>query len=78
MTFYTCDFPFEETARYDNYQEAVNAGHAENCIWSVCDGSEDDDNCLTYGPPHHYVNRLFVVVTKETHDGDTYYEEHWD
>jgi len=55
-------------------KEAKEAGYDDNQIWSVVDG---DDNFLIYGPPEHYVNHVGHTVTKERHDGNTYYEEKW-
>ena len=73
------EFPFEEIRRPDgdywsNWKEAKEAGCDDNQIWSVVDG---DDNFLIYGPPEHYVNHVGHTVTKERHDGNTYYEEKW-
>lgn len=79
MTFHTTDFPFLDirNARGDYFAtiaEAKAAGFDENQIWSVVGG---DENCMTYGPSHHYINLLGYVCTVERHDGDTYYEESW-
>jgi hypothetical protein len=53
------------------YSEAKEAGYDDNQIWSVT--VHDDWFC--YGPPHHYVNHVGHIATKERHDNDTYYEE---
>lgn len=76
MTTHFKAFPFEEIRRedgnyFDSWQEASDAGYADDQIWSVC----EDDNVWTYGPPHHRVNHVGHIATKERHDGDTYYEE---
>jgi hypothetical protein len=48
-------------------------GHIVENIWSVVEG--DEDNVFTYGPPHHFVNVIYWVVTEEAHDHNTYFEE---
>lgn len=82
--YHYCDFPFEEIRRADdNYfntvAEAMAEGFAENQVWSVCHDDEDEDGVQTdtYGPAHHYVNRLGYVATKDFHDGNTYYIEQY-
>jgi len=75
------DFPYLITRKpdgnyFDSWKEAKDAGYDDDQIWSVIEG-EDDDGSLwfTYGPPHHYVNHIGHVVTKERHDHNTYYHE---
>lgn len=75
------DFPYEDIRQkdgnlFDTLDQAKGAGYAENQIWSVV--VDDDSNTWTYGPAHHYINRMGFVATVETHDGDTYYHETWD
>lgn len=77
MADHFTDFPFEEIRQepdgdyFDSVQQALDAGYALTQIWSVveCDGT------WTYGPSHHYINRLGYIATVEHHDGDTYYHE---
>jgi hypothetical protein len=69
-------FPYEEIRNkngdyFNNWQDAKDAGHADNCIWSVT----EHDGTVCYGPPHHYVNHIGHVATKETHNNNEYYEE---
>lgn len=69
-------FPFEEIRKpcgnmFDSWQEAKEAGYDDDQIWSVA----DHDGTWVWGPPHHYVNVLGFVATKERHDHETYYEE---
>tara|TARA_R110000796_G_scaffold94595_2_gene199501 strand:+ start:642 stop:878 length:237 start_codon:yes stop_codon:yes gene_type:complete len=54
-------------------KQRAEAGYDDNRIWSI---TECDDT-FTYGPPEHYVNHIGHTVTKERHDGNTYYEEKW-
>ena len=68
-------FPYVEIKRFDTPHDALKKGFASNQIWSVCECDETGD--WIYGPPHHYVNRAFVITTKETHDHDTYYIENF-
>lgn len=70
------EFPYEEIRRpngdyFDTALEAEKAGFQRNQIWSVV---EIDGNFI-YGPPHHFVNRIGFIATKETHDFDTYYHD---
>jgi hypothetical protein len=70
------EFPFEEIRRsdgdyFDTWTEAKSAGYLDNQIWSVV----EEDGVWIYGPPHHYINRLGYIATKEQHDNNTYYEE---
>ena len=79
QTVHEADFPFEEIRKeggdyWLSWKEAKEAGYDDNQIWSVVDG---DDDFLIYGPPEHYVNHVGHTVTKERHDGNTYYEEKW-
>lgn len=71
------DFPFERINEdYFFYaKDALKAGYKDSQIWSVAEG---DDSIFTYGPSHHYINVIGYIVTEETHDGDTYYEESLD
>ena len=76
QTVHEADFPFEEIRKeggdyWLSWKEAKEAGYDDNQIWSV---TECDDT-FTYGPPEHYVNHIGHTVTKERHDGNTYYEE---
>jgi hypothetical protein len=75
------DFPYEEirddvvggNGNYFNLvSDAVKAGFTLDHIWSVT----EEDDVMTYGPSHHYINRLGYVCTNERHDGETYY--HYD
>ena len=66
------DFPYDIIYRSATYELAKQAGFNDENIWSVVEG---DDNVLTYGPPHHFINVIYWVVTKEAHDHNTYYEE---
>jgi len=68
------DFPYEIIQRFDTIREAENAGFLPDQTWSVV----ETDNCFTYGPPHHLVNLLYYVTTKETHDHNTYFDEEWE
>jgi|TARA_R110002110_G_scaffold5194_1_gene26920 hypothetical protein len=79
QTVHETDFPFKEIRKeggdyWLSWKEAKEAGYDDNQIWSVVDG---DDDFLIYGPPEHYVNHVGHTVTKERHDGNTYYEEKW-
>lgn len=81
-TIHEKDFPFEEYRNADSgdyfgcISDAVSAGFQINQIWSVVESGERDD-CYIYGPPHHWVNLIGYVATKETHDKNTYYVEDW-
>ena len=75
------DFPFEEIRNgyfggngdlFDTVKDAMDAGFELNQIWSVTEA----DDVITYGPSHHYINRLGYVCTNERHDSNTYY--HYD
>ncbi len=70
-------FPFEEIARFDSWREASDAGYPDDQIWSVTEGDSEmwEIGIFCYGPPQHYVNHLYCVVTAEKHDGETYYED---
>ena len=61
------------TDYYDKVIEAEEDGWAVHQIWSVI--FDDDIGTYTYGPPHHYVNRIGFVATEEYHDDQTYYYE---
>ena len=70
------EFPYDEIRKqngdyFDSWQDAKDHGYEDNQIWSVT--VHDDTYC--YGPPHHYVNHIGHIATKEIHDGKTYYEE---
>ena len=67
------DFPYDIIYRSDPYELAKQAGFNDENIWSVVEG--DEDNVFTYGPPHHFVNVIYWVVTEEAHDHNTYFEE---
>lgn len=73
------EFPFEEIRHPNgNYfrsrGEARDHGFSDDQIWSIVEG----EDTWSYGPPHHYVNVIGFVATKERHDGETYYhEEDW-
>ncbi len=72
------DFPYEEIRADDgNYfataAEAVAAGFDIDQVWSITEFDEGDG--IVYGPPHHYVNVLGFIATKERHDHETYFEE---
>ena len=72
------EFPFEEIARFDSFDDALRAGYPDDQIWSVTEGDSEiyEFGVFCYGPAEHYVNRLHYVVTVEKHDGNTYYEDH--
>tara|TARA_B100000945_G_scaffold134535_1_gene107391 strand:- start:1334 stop:1624 length:291 start_codon:yes stop_codon:yes gene_type:complete len=76
-TYTIGDFPFQELARFDTEAEAVAAGVALEHLWSVVEDGDQSDVWI-YGPSCHYVNLLYLVQTKERHDGRTYWEEHLD
>ena len=70
------EFPFEEIRQesgdyFDSIDQAKAAGYPLEQIWSIC----DHDGCWTAGPPHHWVNLLGYIATKEVHDHNTYYFE---
>lgn len=71
------EFPFEEIRDANgDYFETIDqamkqTGLSSDHVWSV---TCDDDVFIT-GPNHHYVNLLGYVVTKEPHDGETYFTE---
>ena len=82
-------FPFEEIRKpsgdyFDTALQAMNTtGYAEEHIWSIAEGEDEEKDGYrygveVYGPSRHYINVLGFVATKETHDGATYYEEHFD
>lgn len=86
MTTHQADFPFEEIRNKDNYENYFDTvaqaeqitGYDRNHIWSVIETSDDEDenvNWITYAPSGHFINVIGYVVTHETHDGETYYEE---
>lgn len=70
------DFPYEEIRKpcgnyFNSWAEAKAAGYENKQIWSVV----EYEDVLTYGPPHHYVNVIGFIATREHHDDNTYYEE---
>jgi hypothetical protein len=70
------EFPFEELKKpsgdfFASWLEASLAGYKDCNIWSIVAG----DISLSYGPPHHIVNVIGFVATKEAHDNETYYHE---
>lgn len=76
MTDHEKEFPFDFICKpdgnhWDSWQEASTAGFPDNQIWSVT----EHDGTFSYGPPHHFVNHVYHVVTAEKHDGQTYYIE---
>lgn len=91
MTTFIKDFPFEEIRRpdgnyFDTWEEVREAGYGDNQIWSIVEGEGEDEmdpddpdyepsGVWVYGPPHHWVNIIGFIATKETHDFDTYYED---
>lgn len=69
-------FPFAEirtgTEDYFSTWEAVQrAGYDDNQIWSVV----ESEGSYSYGPPHHIVNLVGYIATKERHDFQTYYHD---
>jgi len=79
MATHETDFPYTEVREpsgnyWQTIQQALDAGHSEDQIWSVCaEDVADDAVAWTYGPSHHYVNLIGYTVTQERHDGETYY-----
>lgn len=76
MADHFCDFPYEEIRMpsgdyFPTALDAAKAGYHRDQIWSVVESNGN----YTYGPPHHYVNRIGFIATKETHDFETYYHE---
>lgn len=77
MTEHQTPFPYEELSRHHTLSDIrLNTNAADDQIWSVIE--HHDGNGCTYGPSHHWFNRLYYIVTSEVHDGDTYYEERWE
>ena len=85
MFYEKTDFPYEEirAADGDYFQtvdEALEVAEDEYNVWSVIDDEVEVNGkrfvVLTYGPSHHYVNVIGFVVTKEAHNGNTYFEEY--
>lgn len=72
MAFHTCEFPFDEVARFDTRAQALASGFAETQLWSVA----EENSIFIFGPAHHYINVLYWIATKEHHDEETYYEEY--
>lgn len=85
------DFPYEEIRDpksgdgFFSVEDAKKAGFDDDQIWSVVENGEShwvktngayfEWECLTYGPPRHFINVLHYVATNERHDNDTYYED---
>lgn len=76
MTTHQADFPYDEVSRHDMLADAFATGAKDENIWSVVE--HDDGNGVTYGPYYHFVNVLYWIITAETHDKSTYYEERWE
>ena len=78
-----CDFPFDEIRDihgdyFHSLDDILEIGDFKDQAWSVIEAQgEDGSEWIVYGPPHHYVNRLGFVGTKEKHDGETYYHVCW-
>jgi hypothetical protein len=76
-------FPYEEIRQpdgnyFDSWQQAKDAGYDDDQIWSITEGEEEDGSeWWITGPPHHYVNHMGHIATKERHDHNTYYHECW-
>jgi len=75
------DFPFEEIRDdafggngdyFTTIDCCIAAGFDLDQIWSVT----EEEDVITHGPSHHYVNLMGYVCTNERHDGKTYY--HYD
>lgn len=81
MTTYhdNTEFPFEELRddEGDFFQKVSLAMERwdvdEAHVWSILE--TNDPEVWVYAPPHHFINVIGYIVTKETHDHDTYYEE---
>jgi len=76
MTDYYREFPFEEIRdkNGDYFRrpiDLIELGYKLSQIWSVT----ENDNTFSYGPPHHVVNVLGFVATKEHHNSKTYYHD---
>lgn len=80
-TTHETDFPFEEIRDdvvggngdyFTSWQAASDAGFDDDQIWSITEG---DNGSYCYGPPHHYINHIGHIATKERHDSHTYYIE---
>ena len=70
------DFPFEEIRTesgdyFASIEEASAAGYPSDQVWSVT----EENNEWFYGPPHHWINLVGYIATKEKHDHKTYYIE---
>ena len=93
MADYEEEFPFEEIRdngdidgdyfyKIEQAREMVKQlglTEGDNHIWSVVEGDGADGvESLSYGPSHHYVNLLGYIITREAHDGETYYHETWE
>jgi len=70
-TIHQTDFPFDQLAIFPSWVKAAEAGYPDDQIWSVC----VHEDTWVYGPPRHYVNHVYHIVTAEKHDDQTYYEE---
>lgn len=81
MTIHESDFPYEEIKTSDGnlfntVADAMAEGFNMNQVWSMSvEEAKDDLAIFTIGPPHHYINVIGYIATKETHDNNTYYVE---
>jgi hypothetical protein len=73
------DFPYEEIRDdivggngdlFSSVTEALTAGFDIAQVWSVT----EEEDVITHGPPHHWINLLGYVCTEEHHDQNTYYQ----
>jgi len=85
MFYPRTDFPYTEIRNatedyFDSIDDALEVAHDEYNIWSVMEDEIESNGkrflVFTYGPSHHYVNVLGYIVTKEAHNGNTYFEEY--
>ena len=70
--FYTpIDNPItpENEDKFETYGEDFEyvKSYDKNHVWTVCDG---DDGDLTICKGIHYVNRIYYLITKESHEDD--------
>ena len=93
MPDYNEDFPFaeirdnggEDGDYFHGLDDALqmvkklNLPEGEKHIWSVVHGDDDGNiSSMSYGPSHHWVNLAGYTITREAHDGETYYHETWE
>lgn len=76
MTYRISEFPFDEIRTesgdyFASLEEASAAGYPSDQVWSVT----EENNEWCYGPPHHWINLVGYIATKEKHDHNTYYIE---